>query len=84
MKILYGCDHCSFSADLKGIVQFHENSCIKNPNVKTCFTCEYHSIKVESGDGTEYQCAMNVSSHLRMDCEDGVIKCGQHEDNRNV
>jgi len=84
MKTLYGCEYCSFSADLKGMVQFHENSCVKNPSVKTCFTCEHHYKVLECGDETGYECIVNVSPHRRIDCEDGVIKCGRHEDNRNV
>lgn len=82
MKTLYGCEYCAFASELKGMVSFHEGNCVKNPSVKSCFTCKQHTIVRESGDGTEYRCVVGVSTHTRMDCEDGVVNCDQYQDKR--
>jgi len=38
--IKYECDYCKTSYDFALHCQMHENQCDKNPNVKSCGTCD--------------------------------------------
>ncbi len=82
MHTVYQCDHCAFAHSLKGMVLHHEDHCVKNPEVKTCFTCKHHSKVLECSDHVEYKCDVDVSAHTRMNCEDGVVNCNEYQDKR--
>lgn len=60
MKPVFKCDYCTFMGT-KEEVKKHEPDCVRNYNMRSCYTCEHAEIKFGTGlKSFQYKCGKEV------------------------